>query len=498
MPQLTLSEKLIAFGVSAPVICLALLVFGRFLKRRHGVGLGFFYKLFCLSIAAYLPVEVLEMPFKFARELGAVTALLGSIFGIALIKRYLWEIYFHERKQTKIPKLLTDVVALLIFTVTLVAILEVEYNVALLKGFLTGSGIVVVILGFALQDLLGNIFAGFAIHFGKPFDVGDWLILENRHAEVMEVNWRSTRLRTTDDVYLDIPNREIARQTLVNVNYATKTHAMRFSVNADYNAPPNRVKDALLHATANAAGVLPLPKPVIFLKNFGDHSIEYEIKFWLDNHARLNDISDTIRSNVWYEFHRQGIKIPFPIRTLQIERRAAGNPSESLLTARTALRQLPLFQCLDDAHLDGMLPHARVQHFGRGEKLIEQGDDADSMFILVRGDARVLVNQNSVPTEVAQLRAGDCFGEMSLLTGEKRSATVVAQSDCEVVEIVKAVIGGFFAENPHLLQLLSGLLAKRRLENEGVLAGAEKNSSATKEAEYTTTFLQKLRGFFEL
>ncbi len=291
----------------------------------------------------------------------------------------------------------------------------------------------------------------------------------------------------------------MAKQTIVNLDLPGHIHAMRISVNVDYHAAPSRVKDVLLHATSNAKGVAPEPRPTVYLKNFGDYAVEYEIKFWLDNHAFYNEICDAIRTNVWYSFQRHGIKIPFPIRTVQLERPVRNKEQEIQNTARIMLRQHALFKTLSDDQLDALLPRGRLIHFGRGEKLIEQGDEGTSMFILVTGQANVIVERNGQPTHVASLRSGDCFGEMSLLTGERRSATVQAHTDCEVVEIGKPVLAHSLKENPDLLTKLGALLAKRQMETEGVVAANTKASvvEATR-LEYANGFMDKLRVFFEL
>ena len=151
---------------------------------------------------------------------------------------------------------------------------------------------------------------------------------------------------------------------------------MRISVGIDYAAPPTRVKDVLLHATANAKGVVAEPKPRVYLKNFGDFAIEYEIKFWMDDHSHYTDVCDAIRTNVWYGLQRHGIKIPFPIRTVQVERPARNKQQEVQTTARFMLRQQPLFKCLSDDQLDALLPRGRVVHFGRGETLISRATRA--------------------------------------------------------------------------------------------------------------------------
>src|SRR5262249_39743344 len=155
-----------------------------------------------------------------------------------------------------------------------------------------------------------------------------------------------------DDIVIEIPHRQMASQTIVNLNRPTRRHAMRVSLGIDCSAPPSRVKDVLLHATSNAKGVAAEPKPRVYLKNFGDFSIEYEIKFWMDNHFFSPDVCDSIRTNVWYGLQRHGIKIPFPTRTLQIERPARTKEQEVQSTARLILRQQPLFKSFSDEQLD--------------------------------------------------------------------------------------------------------------------------------------------------
>jgi CRP-like cAMP-binding protein len=167
-------------------------------------------------------------------------------------------------------------------------------------------------------------------------------------------------------------------------------------------------------------------------------------------------------------------------------------------SARAILRQQPLFGCLSDAQLDALLPRGQVAHFGRGETLIRQGDNGDSMFILVNGEAGVMVEAGGELQPVASLHSGDCFGEMSLLTGEPRRATVRALADCDVVEIRKAVLARSLKENPELLAQLSGLLARRQLETEGALAALPNASAHDRQTTYEANFLARLRTFFEL
>jgi len=245
--------------------------------------------------------------------------------------------------------------------------------------------------------------------------------------------------------------------------------------------------------------VLAEPKVKIFLVDFADSAVIYEIKYYMGNHSRINEINDAVRTNVWYELKRQRITIPFPIRTLHLERRAGRTAQEDQDEARMILRGEALFECLSDEQIENLVKQSRVNNFGRGERVIQEGAEGDSMFVLLRGAAQVSVSKNGSSIAVATLNAGDCFGEMSLLTGERRTATVQAQSDCHVMEISKPVMAEVLRDSPDCLERLSELLAKRKMENEGILKeAASQGQNKNKEREYTANFLQRLRTFFEL
>jgi len=475
------------------------LTVGRFLKRRAEVRLGLLYQLFCLALAFYVAIAVYGVHASWRIHIASAVLLLSTALVVALVNRYVWDLYFERRKQTPIPHFLREIVALVIFVVALLFVLSFGYHAEReLKGVVATSGVAALILGLAGQNLLGGIIAGMSLQINRPYKVGDWLQVGDRFAEVMEINWRSTRLCTNDNIYLDIPNNEIVRTTIINLHYPTEVHAMRIRIGVDYNVPPNRVKDALARAAQSAKNVLPSPPVKVFLVEFGDHAVTYEIKYYMGNHARINETNDAVRTNVWYELKRQRINIPYPIRTLQLERRSRPAP-EGHEEARVILRGEPLFQCLSDGQIDNLVKQSELNHFGRGECVIEEGAEGDSMFILLRGAAEVSVSKNGSTIPVATLRSGDCFGEMSLLTGEKRSATVRADGDCYVMEISKDTMAEVIRDSPECLKQLSELLAKRKMHTEGIKDAAPPSADqAAKQREYTATFLNRLKTFFAL
>ena len=475
------------------------LTLGRLLKRRAGVPFGFFFQLFALTLSCYAAAWVYGLDLSWRHHLGAVLILLSTTIVVAFINRYIWNAYF-ERRGIPVPKLLRDLVATLIFLIALMLVLSVGYHAETqLKGLLAGSGVLAIILGFAAQNLLSSVIAGLSLQIQRPYKVGDWLKVGDNYGEVMEIRWGATRLRTNDAITLHIPNNEMVKQTIVNLSYPSRTHSMRLYMGAEYGAAPNRVKEALLRATIQAPGVEKHPPPQVYVSEYGDSAIIYQIKFTMSTHSGYFETRDAIYTNAWYIFRRRKITIPFPIRTLEINRRQTSTPQQEHEQTKAILEGDALFNCLTSEQLDHLIAGSRRVHFGRGERLIEQGAEGASMFVLLQGEAAVSISQNGTMVQVGSLRMGDCFGEMSLLTGEKRTATVRAEQDCEVIEIAKPAMAAVLREAPECVNQLSELLAARKMETEGVLKDAAQGIvQEKKEREYRATFLRRLRSVFEL
>src|SRR6266481_3277047 len=230
---------------------------GRFLKRRAGVKLGLLYRLFCLMLAFYAAIAVYGVYASWRNHVGAAVILLSTALVVALVNRYVWDLYYEKKRQTTIPHFLREVAGGIIFLIVLLLVLSYGYHAeAQLKGLLAGSGVIAIVVGFAGQNLFAGIIGGIAIHINRPYKLGDWLKVGDTFGEVREINWRSTRLCTNDDIYLDIPNNEMVSHQIVNLHYPTELHAMRIRVGVEYKNPPNFVKDALRLAAQSAKNVV--------------------------------------------------------------------------------------------------------------------------------------------------------------------------------------------------------------------------------------------------
>jgi small-conductance mechanosensitive channel/CRP-like cAMP-binding protein len=507
-PHLKLGAAGEIFGVSI-ALYLLLVSTGRLLKKRLGTRLGAVYQMFCAIVAPYVAIAISQpsiLAFEhIGRHLASIAVLLGTGVFVRLLDQYFWRGYLVTQRKTSVPKFVREVAAVFIMALACVLVLQFGYNTPVPAGLLGASGVGAIILGFALQDLLGNIIAGFAIQIGRPFQVGDWLLLDNQHVQAIEINWRSTRFVTNDEVQIDVPNQQIVRGTIVNYHGGGALHGMRFEIGIDYNVPPNRVREVLIRAMAAAHGVKKEPKPYAFLKSFGDSAVIYEVRFWLDDHRQFNMMSDAVKTNIWYALRRENISMPYPIRTLHIERhsetaRAHKHKRDPRESIAELLRGQRLFKSMASEHLQRLVDRSPVQRYGAGEVIIREGAEGSSMFVLVTGEAGVHVTTGGQPTRVATLRGGDCFGEMSLLTGESRSASVQAVNDCEVMEITKPVFADIIQLDGDLLSRLSELLARRQIETDDIVQARASQPSliAAKEQEYRAGFLHKLKSFFEL
>lgn len=478
-------------------VYLILLFLGRTLKKRFGIPLGWGYHLFAVAMGLFLPSVIPQLPdLPGETHVDAAAVLTTSYLAISFLRHFLLGLDRNDG-SVKVPKFLGQMISIILFLIALAIVLQGIYKQEV-PGLLAGAGIVGIVLGLALQDTLGNIFAGFAIYFGGQFKPGDWLKVNDEHAEIMEINWRSTRLRTKDNVFLDIPNANITKETVYNYTHPTTLHAMRIEIGLEYDVSPEKVRKVLIDATSMVPSVAPEPPPKVYLTEFEASSITYQIKFWMNDHRLYDETLSDIRVNLWYALRRHNISIPYPIQ-LETSFDPPNHEERRKALACEALSKVFFAKCLNREQTEHLLAGARTVEFGPREYIIRQGQEGDSMYVLMDGQASVLVDVNGSPQVVASISSGDCIGEMSLLTGEKRSATILTTEETVAVQIDKTTLAPLIEENPELVEILSGLLAERLLKNEGVLA---QSLSAQQMAEKCQTlksgFLFKLRSFFSL
>jgi small-conductance mechanosensitive channel/CRP-like cAMP-binding protein len=375
---------------------------------------------------------------------------------------------------------------------TVIALFAVISTVVLREQLLTTSAVGAVVVGFALQDTLGNLFAGLAIQIEKPFRVGHWVAFGDREGQVQEITWRATKLRTKAGQFLIVPNSVIAKEPVLNHSEPTVPTRIDVEIGASYSVPPNDVKRAMLEALSNSPLAMKAPEPQVLLKNFGASSVDYIAQFWIEDYSIDRAARDQVRTNLWYTFRRHNIEIPFPIQ-VQYERDEEPLRTDAHISAAAEhLANVDLFKTLD-AESRAVLSKSSNEHlFAAGEAIVRQNAEGDSMFVILNGQARVVIEPSE--QEVAVIPAGGFFGEMSMLTGDRRTATVRAIGDARVLEISAKDFRELAVTNPGLLDHISTIVSTRRTGLED--AKATVATAAIPEAKQN--FLARMRRFLTL
>jgi len=357
-----------------------------------------------------------------------------------------------DRVPDRYPAILQDfiVIGLLVLVATLV----------FHDKLLTTSAVSAVVIGFALQDTLGNAFAGLAIQSERPFNVGHWIRVGDFEGRVAEVTWRATKLRTKAGNFVVVPNNIVSKEAITNYSEPSTQCRVEVEVGASYLASPNTVKSAIAEALANSSRALTMPAPDVVLAAFDSSAINYRVRFWIQDYERDEAARDEVRSAIYYAFARHGIEIPWPIQVQYEKAWEEQDPAAQVHERGRLLGRVDLFAGLSDEARREIAGAIRSRTFGDGESIVRQGEPGESMFIIASGRAVVALEPDR--REVATIEGGGYFGEMSLLTGEPRSATVVAESDVAVLEIKRADFEKVLAANPALLEPISQIAARRQ------------------------------------
>ena len=369
---------------------------------------------------------------------------------------------FYRRQGAPPPSLLDSVVSVLLYGIGVGAIASQWFDVEL-TPFLATSAVVGAVVGLALQDTLGNLFAGIALHSEAPVHVGDWVRLGDRDGRVEQVSWRAMRLRTWDGDTLTVPNNEVARHAVLNYSHPRAPHSRTIAIGVNYHTPPNRVI-GVLRNVLEQVGLSTEPPSTVRVVGYHESAIHYEVRYCFAAYEDYRRLESEIYRLIWYHFRRHGIEIPFPVRDVFLHRAAPAVQSRETPADRLerALRTVDLFRPLSDDELRKVMGRSRPLHYAAGERIIEEGSPGDSFFIIDQGQVRVSKYMGGADREIARLMEGQFFGEMALLTGERRSATIAAATDVDLFMIDKAAFQEILAANPSIAVDISTLLSERR------------------------------------
>jgi small-conductance mechanosensitive channel/CRP-like cAMP-binding protein len=473
----------LAYGLAAFALLLLIRRLLRPYRTLEGVSLpyllGALVLCFAIGLTAALNRTGAPIDPSLRNTLLALLIFCWGFVGLGLAENLLLERWI-ARGGRAIPRLARDIGRVLAFIVVVLLVVRFVFEVQL-SSIVISSTILSAVIALALQDLLKNVFAGIALQTERPFEVGHWVEINRQIGRVVEMSWRATRVITVDGNYIIYPNSSLAQTELINYTIGSPIQAMHVQIGVAPHYPPNLVKRVLSDAALASPDVCREPPPSIKVHQYGDYSVTYDVKFWLYSFDRYPEKRDSVLTSAWYHLNRAGIKLPFPIRQVYMHQvdpiSEAAEQRERIAGLVADLRRVDLFAVLDDAELRHLAGHVQVRLFGKGEMLVRQGEVEDTFFIIRSGRVRVDVDDDlsdgRTALTVNHLGPGEFFGEMALLTGEPRGATVVAEVDTETLVVAQADIAPLLAANHELPERLGTVLARRMEMNQAVLASRD-------------------------
>ncbi|HXG93834.1 MAG TPA: mechanosensitive ion channel family protein [Blastocatellia bacterium] len=422
--------------------------------------------------------------------------LIGfSIVVVRAVGYVLFDVIFLKRKGREAPALLRGLLSTVLYSIFFVLIFRNVLNQGLGLEFIATSTVLTVIIGLALQDTLGNFFAGLSLHVEQPFHILDAVRIGNELGKVESITWRATTLRTNNNSIIVFPNSKVAREALEVYPYNNlNRRVLRFP--APYSVPPQKVINLIREAVRAVPNVAPEKTPIVRIGDFSDSSIVYEILYWVKDYMLIHELDAKIREHIWYIYNRNDMYIPFPVRHILQDQKEQPAKSEET-DYREAIESVDLFEPLTSQEKEAVVKSIVRYIYAPGEVIIRQGDPGDSMFVISRGRVEVrLPASNGHLQRVAVLEAGNCFGEMALLTGEPRNADVYALDEVEILEIRKGIIKKLLDENNELAEAFSRKIAERQAKldqySHETIIEPEKQRQAEK------NILRRIQRFFGL
>ncbi|MEM9216880.1 MAG: mechanosensitive ion channel family protein [Cyanobacteria bacterium P01_F01_bin.150] len=375
-----------------------------------------------------ITIQVIATILGLAAMYSAIT-LINAILVSDSRHQYAW--------QVSVPNLLFQVTRSGVVLCVAYYLLAITWQIDLSKLF-AALGVGSLVIALALQDTLSNLVSGFLLIFEAPFQVGDWIRVQDVQGEVLEVNWRAVRLKTPDHDVVIIPNGVLGKETINNYTLLYPLHGDRTTFTFSNEEAPNKVISVLKTAALEVEGILADPAPKVRPLKFTDHQAEYEVQYCISDFTNAEIIQGQFVTNVYYATKRHQLTLPMPMEQHYVLQQYPQKGQDSTPDISNALAALPIFRELDEAVLDTLVQKAEIKYYGVGETVIKAGELDRAIYILLQG--QVMLSSSSHKNDsyvITTLDAGALFGEMALLRNEASLVTVKVLQDVKL-----AALGG--------------------------------------------------------
>jgi small-conductance mechanosensitive channel/CRP-like cAMP-binding protein len=466
------------------------------------IGSGINLILLFMAVQLFLHLGAAEYYPRVSRQLNFYSWLVFTYAALRLGLYLYGDLFVVRWRQGSFPAAFKNIItALVIIVVALVLLKDIlDINVTSLIATTT---VLTATIGLAFQSTLANMLAGLTIHLEKPLKQGDWISAGGYEGRVLDITLRSTRIITIERNEVFIPNSKVLSEAVVNYSLPDTVQVRKLTVGVSYAVPPNKAKAAILDVLSAVPSVLRTPAPVVRVVSYGDFAVQFEMRYAINDFADHVDIETEIMNLIWYQFKRSDIDIPFPVRSVHVKQitpeTAFAEQERKTAEIMGLMAKVEIFSPLSTEELKHLVGQICVKPYATGEAPVRQGEPGNSFYIIKSGRVDVVVEKSPGETSVvASLGPGNFFGEMSLLTGAARTASIQVREDAEFIVIDKDNFRSTLADNPSIAESLSSILSERQA---GLDAEHERLDAAALERrkkDASGRMLSKIRDFFGL
>jgi len=435
-----------------------------------------------------IPRGALPLSQRFYQYFDAFLIFLLAFLFIRLVDALFLTWHLRRQLPLPLPKVLHNFILIILYLAVLFTILRGILGINI-TPFLATSALLTMILGLAFQGVLSNVLSGMSLHLTRSFSKGDWIQVGSKEGEVLDTNWRETRICDLFSNVVVLPNNVVATETLVNYSHPDRKTALTIPVKVSYEAPPSLVLEALGEAALDIPEVSRNPRPEAYIKEFDDLGISYILKFWITDFRQKYIITGKVGRMIWYKFKRRNIEIPVPLssklgdvlKAVEKEKALEISREEEERKFRELVNSSFLRYQEGDREGELLVPEMEIQklalavsrqRFAPGEILFKQGDQGESCYVVASGRVKgtiTLEEKGKRYTSEFKVESGGIFGEMSLFTGMPRTATCITEQESELLKIEAEDFALLLAENPKLAEVIAEIVSARNRKNKAFL-----------------------------
>lgn len=377
-----------------------------------------------------------------------------------------------------------------------------------LSGLIATSAVLTAVLGFSLQDTLGNLIAGLALQLDNSIHVGDWLKLPEMSGKVTEIGWRHTEIETRNWETVIVPN-SVLMKSSVTVLGRRRGQPLQWRrwihFNVDFRFQPSEVLGVVEELLRNVAieGVAANPPPSGILLGLEESYARYAIRYWLTDLQRDDPTDSIVRTRLFFALERAKIPLSIPAHKVFQEKVSVSREAEKSRAEfdrrMQALKQVELILSVSDEERAMLAEHLRYAPFTAGEIITKQGAEPHWLYLLVEGEVSIRVaTKEGLEREVNVLKAPSVFGEMSLMTGHPREATVVAIGDAGCYRLQASAFREIAKLRPEVAEHCAELVSQRIARLHAVKEDLDQEAQAKRAAVVKKNVLGSVRSFFGL